>query len=133
MDVAQYLGEHRYVALLDLIDQLPAASRFNEAVVNDEEFAEYLLDLEEQGGAVPGESWAPRGAEFDLTNQLLSTVVDELKALRISGQALAGGKPKREDPMPRPRTAVERVRARRDEQAAINLAVMFGFDRNDFK
>ena len=132
MDLAQYMQEHRYVSLLELIDQLPAASRYSEAFMNDEEIAEMMLDLEEETDETP-QPVAPRMSEYNRTNQLISELIDQIKLLRVQGQALAGQKPKKESPTPRPESAMDRVRARRDEDFAVGIAIQFGFDESDLR
>ncbi|GAA0200767.1 hypothetical protein [Glutamicibacter creatinolyticus] len=125
------MEHHRYVDLLELIDQLPQACRFNEAVAQDEEAAEIILDMEEQSDEEK-EPWAPRLSEFSLTNALLVSLINEIKSLRMSGQSLAGVKPKKEEPFPGPRTALEAARLRRDIEDAIQIACLFGFSPEDF-
>lgn len=130
VDLAGWVADGRWCGLLELIDQLPSASRYHEAVSNDEEAAEAMLELYEDSGA--GEQWSPRVAEFDLTNSLLVTMINELKMLRLSGQAAAGIKPKKEDPFPSPRTALDRVRERLELDSAKQIAFGFGFSEEDF-
>lgn len=128
MDLAEWYAGGRWEGLLELIDQLPAACRLNEAIAQDEEAAEALLSMP---GSESGE-WSPRVAEFDLTNSLLVTVINELKMLRLSGQAVAGGNPKKEEPFPSPRTAMDKVRERLEMDSAKQIAYGFGFSPDDF-
>lgn len=132
VDLAEWVVAGRWEALLELIDQLPAACRLNEAIAQDEEAAESLLELQEASGGAGRAEWSPRVSEFDLTNSLLVSLINEVKTLRLSGQAMAGAKPKKEDPFPTPRTALERVRARLEMEAAKELSFAFGFSEEDF-
>lgn len=130
MDLAAWVAEGRYVGLLELIDMLPSACRLKEAIAQDEEAAEYILSLPENEGE--GEPWSPPVAEFNLTNSLLTALINEVKMLRQSGQAVAGGKPKSEKPFPTPRTAVDRVRERHEAEWASDTLKLLGFDANGF-
>lgn len=133
MDLAKWVTDGRWTALLELIDQLPSASRYYEAISQDDETAEMLLQLTEDNEDPKNqEPWSPRVAEYNLTNTLLVALINEIKTLRLSGQAVAGAKPKKEKPFPAPRTAFERARARREEQEAKRIAFMFGFSEADF-
>lgn len=127
MDLAQWVADGRWEALLELIDQLPSACRLNEAIAQDEEAAEFMLKAGDPTG-----TWSPRVAEFDLTNSLLVSLINEVKMLRQSGIAVAGGKPKKETPFPSPRTAVDKVRERLAQDEAKHIAYGFGFGPEDF-
>lgn len=126
MDLAQWVADGRWEALLELIDQLPSASRFNEAVAQDEESAEYLLSLPESEG---GPNWSPRVAEFDLTNTLMVSLINEVKMLSQTVIASGGGKPKKIKPYPVPRTAIDRARERQDLNMFYDMQAKFGFGK----
>lgn len=134
MDLAAWVTAGRWVGVLELIDQLPAACRLNEAIAQDTEAAEALLDAQERAEKSGKRSaeWSPRVAEFDLTNTLLVTLINEVKSLRLSGQSLAGAKPRKEEPFPTPKTAIDLVKANRELNAAKSLAMGFGFSEEDF-
>lgn len=130
MDLAGWLRRGRVRGLLDLIDQLPPASRYWSAVALDEEVAEALLDEEARRADDGGDSaaaWTPPLEQWNLTAQMLGVVINEIKALRQTTAAAGGGRPRRERPFPAPRTARAAVEARRDEAYAADIAADFGF------
>lgn len=106
VDLAVWWRGKRWVGLLELIDQLPSASRVNEAVLNDREFAEAVVARE--SGDRP--EWAPKVSEFDLHATLLRDVIQALQGVQAAVIAAAGGKPPKIKPYPAPRTALEEVR-----------------------
>lgn len=127
MDLAEWYAGGRWEGLLELIDQLPSACRLNEAIAQDDETAEYLLAAADEGENRP--AWSPRVAEFDLQSSLLVSLINEVKTLRQSGVAVAGGKPKKERPFPTPQTALDRARERQDLDLFHEMEAMFGFGR----
>lgn len=126
VDLAEWYAQGRWVALLDLIDGLPGASRLNEAIVNDKEYAAHIASLPKSDT-----EWAPRVAEFDLTAHLLREVLHELKALKQVSLAAAGGKPGEVKPFPGPRTEIERAIEDAEKQWAESFVGQFGFDSSD--
>jgi hypothetical protein len=126
IDLAEWYAAGRWVALLDYIDGLPSACRLNEARVNDPEEARYLAALPE-----PSTSWAPRVAEFGLTEHLLREI---LHAVQSNGQisiGVAGGKPGELKPFPAPRTEVDRAIEAMEREWAESFVGQFGFDATD--
>lgn len=107
-DLAQWWRARRWKALLDLIDQLPDASRFNEAILNDPEVVAEAVARE----SGEGPEWAPRISEFDLHATLLRDVIHALQGVQAAVIASAGGKPPKVKPYPAPRTAVDEARQR---------------------
>lgn len=102
------------MALLDFIEGLPAASRYQAAIANDEEVAQMILDMEEENGGAS--EWSPPLSEYDLNNTLLSLIVDSLASLQATIVAVNGGKPSKPEPLPRPKTAVDRLREKRSQE-----------------
>ena len=131
MDLARWWADRRWRALLELIDQLPRASRFKEALYNDPETAEYLAALHEQNDD-DVEPWSPRFAEYDLHAHLLREVINALLANRQAVIGAAGGKPGQVVPFPGPITEVDRAMARRVREWAQDFLAPFGFDPSDF-
>lgn len=132
MDLGEWLARNRWHALWELITQLPAASRFRAAMVNDEEVAEAMLDFEdgqESGASMP---WAPPLEDYTTQAKLLSDLINDVRALLVPLVVLAGGKAPKVHPVPVPRTALDKVRERRDLQGAIETACLFGFSPEDF-
>src|SRR5690625_5754606 len=62
VDLSRWWQQRRWKSLLELIDELPAASRFNEAILNDREFAKEAVAQE----TADRPEWAPKISEFDL-------------------------------------------------------------------
>ena len=114
------------MALLDLIDMLPDASRFNEARVNDPEYAEMVAGLPDPEG-----EWSPRVAAYGLNELLLREILHELKANNAITLKAAGGSPGEFKEFPAPRTAVHAARERLERDWAINFAGRFGFTPDD--
>ena len=128
MDLAQWVAGGRWEALLELIDQLPSACRLNEAIAQDDDAADEIVALTGGEGS-EGPAWSPRVAEFDLPSSLLVSLINEVKMLRQSGQAVAGGKPKSEKPFPTPKTAIDRARERQDLNLFRDMQSKFGFGK----
>lgn len=132
MDLAPWLRQGRVRGLLDLIVQLPAASRYWSAVAQDDDVAAALLAEQDARRAAGDdvdarEPWAPPLEQWDLTAQQLSVLINEVKALRQTTISAAGGRARAERPFPSPRTALAAAEARRDEQYAEDIGARFGF------
>lgn len=89
-----------------MIDHLPRASNFREAVAADEELAEHVLA---RGDPPPAK---PRFAEWSPEVDQLAAVVDLLSHLISVQVAANGGKAKDPKTTPRPETAIDRVKRR---------------------
>ena len=126
MDLAEWVTARRYGALLDLIDQLPSASRYSEAVSLHPEYAKQLANMPE-----PDEPWAPRQAEFGLTEHLLTNISDQLQVLTVVTLKAAGAKPGEPKPMPRPKSAIEEARKQAEQEWARGFIQQFGFSPDD--
>lgn len=128
MDLAEWVADGRWEALLELIDQLPSACRFNEAIAQDDETADELVKFSDQGGD-ERPAWSPRVAEYDLTNTILAQVVNEVKMLGQTIIAANGGAAKKIKPFPAPSTAIDRARERQDLNLFREMQSMFGFGK----
>ena len=120
VDLARWWRARRWRALLDLIDQLPMASRFAEAVANDPEQAR-LIALQRQRSGDDGAAWSPRLAEFDLHARLLRDVINGLLGVQSAVIAAAGAKPPKPEPYPVPVTEIDRAIERATEEWAESL------------
>lgn len=98
----------RWRKLLNLIDGLPRNSAFVEAVANDEQAAQQLLQQQPEASA-PG----VRLSEWSPEREILADVVDRLGNVIQAVIAAAGTKPQRMAPAARPVTAVMRLRKQR--------------------
>lgn len=129
VDLALWYAEGRVDGLLDLIDNLPGASRLTEAVTNDPEAAEELARLRLSDDSEKPD-WAPRVAEFGLTEHLLSQIIDLLQSqIGVSIKA-AGGKPGDVKPTPRPRTEIDAAVARLEREWTVDFLGHLGFDES---
>lgn len=128
MDLAEWVADGRWEALLELIDQLPSACRFNEAIAQDDEAADELVKYSDQDDA-ERPAWSPRVAEYDLTNTILAQVVNEVKMLGQTIIAANGGQAKKIRPFPMPRTALDRARERKDLNLFREMQSKFGFGK----
>lgn len=102
--------ERRWRDLLLLIDWLPRNSAYMQAISDDEEFAEHVLNQPESDRK--GDR-RPKISEWDLYAEKLTDVVDRLGEVMQAVVASAGGKPPKVRPQPRPRTAVDKLREKR--------------------
>lgn len=137
MDLAAWWRARRWVGLLELIDQLPAASRLNEAIQNDPEQAEIIaLHIEEQKQKADADAeqkpWSPRVAEYDLHANLLRDLIQATLGLRSAVIASNGGKPGQTPDYPAPITEVHKATARLERAWAQSVLSQFGFDPEDF-
>lgn len=106
VDLREWLIPSRGAALLEVIEQMPPACRWREAVANDPDQAR-LHALAEQSGLLPdAPEWSPPLREYDLVAQQLGRVIDLLGAIG-AGLRIFSTAPE----FPRPRTALDRARA----------------------
>lgn len=132
VDLAQWWRQRRFRSLLELIDQLPGASRYSEAIQNDPEQAQMIAQArEEQAGDEP-EPWSPRVADYDLHAHLLRDLIQSVLGLQTAVVAAAGGKPGSTPTYPGPKTEVDRAIEALNEAWARDLAARFGFAEDDF-
>lgn len=117
MDLVAWWQARRWAGLLELIDELPPASRLNEALLNDKEIAQEIVARE------TGEEseWSPRVSEFDLHALLLRDIMQAIQGVQAAVIAGAGGKPPSISPYPSPKTALDEIRQQELENWADNL------------
>lgn len=130
MDLAEWYAAGRWVALLELIDMLPGACRFNEAVANDPVSARHLaeLSMERPEGADP---WAPRVSEFDLHATIQREILHAIKGLASITIAAAGSNPGEQRPFPAPKTEVDRAMEKLSREWTTDFVQQFGFSAED--
>ena len=94
----------------------------------DEALAEAYLDAERRRGRDAARKATRRVNEFPLEAELLSYAVDRLGEL-ISAHAIGrGGRHRKVEPMPRPDSALHRVRQRRAQRKHnYTVARVFGY------
>lgn len=108
MDLAREWRSRRWRRLLNFIDGLPRHSAFIEALADDEEYAAMVVEA-----GWPERSPHPRLSEYTPEREALDAVVDRLGEVVSAVIAAAGVRPPKIKPQPRPRTAVDRLRARK--------------------
>lgn len=105
-----FRGKHSWRKFWNLLDRLPVASHYREAVLSDPEVAAAMLD---QPAGPPGRpalsEWTPLVAGVTNLADLLMVAISRL-------ESLAGGKPGQVKPQPRPITAVDVLEAQRRRQ-----------------
>lgn len=114
---------------LDLIDGLPSASRFRQALLNDEQVAEQIIRAQDEAetNGSPQESWRLQVSENTPEVILLTHVLqalDDLSGL-VLAQASQGKKKHKPRQLPVPRTAVDTVRERKTKEKAQEIASIF--------
>lgn len=108
VDLSAWWASRRWRSLLELIEELPPASRLNEAILNDPEQAARIAQLPEST-----EEWSPKVRDYDLTATLLREIRELLVSIYYTSHLSATGKPARNvKPLPTPVTEVNRARAR---------------------
>lgn len=120
MDLAVWWRERRWLALLELIDQLPFASRVTEAVWNDPEQAALIAQAPKGDGA-----WSPRVQEFDLTASQLRELINGQQMLLHAIVRGNGGKPGKFVPYPAPVTEVDRQQVIAERRWAERMIQIF--------
>lgn len=107
---------------MNLIDHLPRESYFVEALLNDDQFAEQLLNMPDAPGS------RERMSEWSPLREGLARVEDAVHELQAAVIAAAGVKPPKVERAVRPITAVDRARhqRRRQEHASIVARVLPG-------
>lgn len=126
MDLDGWYAAGRWVGLVELIDMLPAASRFNEAIANDPEMARELARLPKPEG-----EWSPRVSEFGLQEQMFQMMISQLIQIKQSILASAGEKPTPEKSFPSPVTEIDRAMKAMEREWAEDFVSQFGFDATD--
>jgi hypothetical protein len=127
LDLTAEWRARRWRRLLNLIDGLRRTSHVHDAMVQDEELAEMYLEQERKDSATARKA-TRRMTEFTAEAELLSYAVDRLGELISATAAGHGAKPRRVTPMPRPDTAMARVRERRSRQKhSFTVARVFGY------
>lgn len=97
--------------LLNLIDRLPRASHYQEAVVGDEEHVRMLVEASERSGQKP--PTGPRMSDWTPDHEVLVGILDAVRALTVTTvrMNLPKGKPgPKFEPSERPRTAFDKIR-----------------------
>lgn len=127
VDLGVWLASRRYRSLLILINQLPDASRLNEAVQNDPEQAERIARSRfELEGTEDEPVWSPKVREFSLVAMLLREVRESINRLHETTASAHGGKLKI-PPMASPETEIDRALIRIERAWSASVLTRYGF------
>jgi hypothetical protein len=130
LDLSAEWQARRWRRLLNLLDGLRRTSHVSEALAMDEDLAELYLEHERRrkDDAARAAKAARRYSEFSVEAELLSYAVDRLGELIVAHAAGRGGRRRKVEPMPRPETALHRVRQRRARSHhQYTVARVYGF------
>lgn len=97
-----------------MIDHLPRNSFYRQAMLNDPDVAEQLLEL-------PDQEYREFVAEWSPEREALAQVVDAVHAVAANVIAAAGAKPPRLQPAKRPKTAMDDIRDQRAMSKHLSL------------
>lgn len=127
LDLTTEWRARRWRRLLNLLDGLRRASHVQEAMAQDDELAELWLEYERKNGT-PEKKATRRISEFTVEAELLSYAVDRLGELIQAQASGKGARRRRVEPMPRPETAMHRVREKRARRKhKYTVARVFGY------
>lgn len=117
VDLAEWWHSHRWDALFELIEHLPRASRYKQALLSDIEVGRAIVKAQEEAGKstekTEDDTYYPPLSAWSEEVELLSDIRDGIQSAVQAIIASAGGKPKRFEPAPRPRTAIDTAKEER--------------------
>lgn len=114
-DLVELVEQGRWAWALNLIEHLPRASYYAQAVLLDEEYAEVVAGLPQGKPEMPIHQWTPE-------LEAMAAIVDRLAEVANAVIASAGGKPGRVERYPRPVTAIDKARNRKAREAVNAMA-----------
>lgn len=130
MDLSEWIESGRWRATLELVEQLPWASRFRAAMLDDPDYADMIAEAQLMQEATDD---GPSIADFGSVEQRLTTLIDLTKVQIQWAQRQAGVKsPSNMKPELRPKTLVSELIHRKEQEIGLDVASQFGFDRSDF-
>lgn len=134
VSLAELVTQGRITELADLLSQLPQASRFWAAMMEDEDYAAMVLDAhlsqDEDDEEVP--KWAPSYRDYTANYQLLAQVYDAINVVNYTVAAVQGAKPRKPKPLPSPKTGIDRAKEQAARQQANSLYAAFGREVPDW-
>jgi hypothetical protein len=94
------------------VERLPGHGHYKSALAMDEEWAQRVIELEEQGQQVAPAADPAQMTPLGYTPEVsyLSLIADRLIAVRDAVIGSNGGDPPPQQPLPRPSTALDRAR-----------------------
>ena len=134
VSLAELISQGRLTELADLLSQLPQASRFWAAMMEDEDYCEMVLDAhlsqDEDDEEVP--KWAPAYRDYTADYALMAQIYDAINVLNYTTAAVQGAKPKKPKPLPSPKTGIDRAKERVTREQTSSLYAAFGREVPDF-
>lgn len=130
VDLAVWWKQRRWRALLELIEQLPHASRLWEARLNDDEEAERILDQMEKDEEKSSARNVVAIREHDRTSVQLEDLKEQIANLTNTVRGIAGGKPIRHR-RDHTQTLIESKTWERDVESAAPILEQAGFDPSE--
>lgn len=138
MDLLSFFrGELPWAKLARFLRQLPDGSRYRASQALDMDLAEHLVQLDDAeeerrltAGSDDADPLMRSSAGYDLNAHLLLTIADRLQILNTTLIAVnlpPGKNPPQPEPMPRPVSAVDVLRARQERERAKGAMSAFGF------
>lgn len=127
LDLSTEWQDRRWRRLLNLLEGLRRTSHVQEAMTLDEDLARIYVEQERRGKA---EESKPRRrmSEFTVEAELLSYAVDRLGELITVHASGRGAKRRRVQPMPRPESAITKIREQRSQHKhKFTVARVFGY------
>lgn len=120
LDLVEEFRSRRWRRLLNFVQRIRRNSHFGQVMALDEELAKLILEHEDERKDLVVRSMT----EFSVEAELLSVVADRLGELLQVQVGKGGGKARAVKPQPRPKTALAKLRERREMKH-----VDFTFDR----
>lgn len=128
MDLAAWWKQRRWRALLQLIEQMPHASRLWEARLNDPREAGLILDqIEEQEESGDSSPNAVAVREHDRTSVQLEDLKEAISALTNTVRGIVGARPIKHR-RHKTETLIEQLTWERDVDSASPILEAAGFD-----
>jgi len=122
LDLGELWRDRRWVLLWTILMQLPAASNTKAALANDDDFARMVLggrDLDDLNSSAKA---SVSLAEYTPEVAALYSVIDRLGDVCAGLVGLGGKKPNKVRPVPRPKSAFERIAIENRRNAHKSLA-----------
>lgn len=134
VSLAELISEKRFTELSDLLTQLPQASRFWAVMMEDEDYIGMVLDqyLDEDSDDEETPTWSPPYKDYDSKYALLAQIYNMLGIINHTTAAVAGGKPRKPQQLPGPKTGIDRAKAKVAREQANNLYAAFGRSTPDW-
>lgn len=116
LDLDEWLrGERDWRSLFDLLELIPDGAHYPSAIFSDREIAERIAEDEEleEGSARKSTDRSPPLRGY---TPLMAKIDDLIDVLMVIQATAAKADPRKAGKVPRPRTAIERVRDERDSK-----------------